>query len=512
MSDLTLDDLRSGGQEFMEEVSREYYRAHAGLKSTAELQPIYERHARVLGDEALALARDAFIETTKDGPESSEERRSARVLLEWQVESQAARVLASQDEREIAWESQAVLRLADGSSMPYQRAVIALANSEEHAERIAIDVARATLVARELAPLKRERLEQERSFIEGLGIAPGYNATFQAVSGIDLDALAGECEGFLADTQAMWDEVHPRFLRDALGLDPGEATRADALALFRGRQFDRFFPSALMQRSILQQSRDMGMDPDAAGRVCFDVGEREGKRPRAFCAPVRVPDEVYLVMRPHGGQSDYITFLHELGHALHFAFMRPDLPFEFRWLGDNSVTESYAMLYDHFMKNRGWLLRYTELKRKDVDGFIRSAGYEELHFVRRYAAKLLYERDLYAGRTAWDSLPDLYVDRLSGATTFQYQRADAFVDVDPRFYAARYVRAWQLQALLAEALVDRFDEDWFRNPAAGPWIVEQLFAEGQRELGSELAERVSGRVLSFRPLISAIEQNLGGNA
>src|SRR5205085_9560255 len=59
-----------------------------------------------------------------------------------------------------------------------------------------------------------------------------------------------------------------------------------------------------------------------------------------------------LVMRPHGGQTDWNTFLHELGHALHFAYMRPDLPYEYRWLGDNSVTEGYAMLFDHLMQDR----------------------------------------------------------------------------------------------------------------------------------------------------------------
>ena len=97
----------------------------------------------------------------------------------------------------------------------------------------------------------------------------------------------------------------------------------------------------------------MGIDPTAAGRILFDTGDREGKRSRAFCAPVRVPNEVYLVMRPHGGQTDWNTFLHELGHALHFAYMRPDLPYEYRWLGDNSITEGYAMLFDHLMQDRG---------------------------------------------------------------------------------------------------------------------------------------------------------------
>ena len=182
---------------------------------------------------------------------------------------------------------------------------------------------------------------------------------------------------------------------------------------------------------------------------------------------------------------------------------------EYRWLGDNSVTEGYAMLFDHLMEDAGWLTRYTSLDAPRARTFLRSVGFSELHYLRRYSAKLIYEIELYAGRMRWDSLPDLYVDQLTSATTFRYNRADAFVDVDPHFYAARYLRAWQLQALLTETLVERFDADWWRNPRAGPWIVEMLFGEGQRELGHEQAQRVAQKPLSFAPLVRGVEKMLG---
>jgi hypothetical protein len=101
------------------------------------------------------------------------------------------------------------------------------------------------------------------------------------------------------------------------------------------------------------------------------------------------------------------------------------------------------------------------------------------------------------------------VDQLTAATTFRYSGSDAFVDVDPGYYSARYLRAWQLSALLDETLTERYDEDWWRNPRAGPWIVQSLFAEGQRDLAHELASRVSGRELSFAPLVRALERALG---
>jgi hypothetical protein len=116
--------------------------------------------------------------------------------------------------------------------------------------------------------------------------------------------------------------------------------------------------------------------------------------------------------------------------------------------------------------------------------------------------------ELYSGRVPWGALPDLYVETLSAATTFRYASADAFVDVDQRFYSARYLRAWQLQALLAESLVERFDEDWWRNPRAGPWICSALLGEGQRELAGEQAQRISGKELSFAPLVRAVTRML----
>jgi hypothetical protein len=507
-ADDPLQSLRTRGEAFLEEVSAEYHAAHAGLKKGAALQPIYARHAQAYGEDAYGLALGLF----REGAPGTETHRSGRLLLDWLVESRIGHALAPTEEREIAWEADAMVRLPDGTVEPYQRAAITIANTRDAAARHALDDARAALVKAELAPIRRERLQREHEIVKGMALVPGggYNATFEALSGVALAGLRAECEAFLRDTQAMWDELLPFFLKKGLGLKPGEATRADAIALMRAPEFDAFFPAAAMEREVRRQVGEMGISPDAEGRVRYDTGDREGKRARAFCAPVRIPDVVHLVLRPHGGQNDYTTLMHELGHALHFGNMARALPFEFRWLGDNSVTEGYAMLFDHRLKDAGWLARYTGLSRKELPAYLRIAGFEELHFVRRYAAKLIYETELHADDARWDALPDLFVDLLTTATGFRYQRADAFVDVDPRYYAVRYLRAWQLQAVLDEALRERFNEDWWRNPSAGPWMVEELFAQGQRELADEQARRVGvdggAKGLSFAPVIAGIER------
>jgi hypothetical protein len=504
VSVLDLQRLRAEGQAFMEKISLETYLAYAGLKPTAELQPIYEEYEDILGEEALDLTLDAF----RSSSENTDDRRSAQVLLDWEIETQAAKPLAALDEREIEWENSAIIHSPDGRVIQYQAAPIEIANTQDRTLRLALDQARVKLVKEEHAPLRLERLQREKEYIESLDIAGDYNASFEAVSGISLSALAMSCERFLRDTDSMWEDTLPRVLKQSLGIKASQAKRADALALFRASEFDDAFPANEMESVMRRQVLEMGIDPTADGRIIFDLDAREGKRSRAFCSPVRVPEEVYLVLRPHGGQSDYNTFLHELGHALHYAYASPDYPFEFRWLGDNSVTEGYAMLFDHRMQDRGWLLRYTGLGTNRVGKYLRAAAFEELHFLRRYCAKLLYERALYSGEVPWSELPDLYVSLLSKSTGFEYNAADAFVDVDPRYYSARYLRAWQLQSVLNEELTTRFDVDWFRNPNAGPWMAGELFSQGQRESAEEIATRAGAGTLSFQPLIRHTESLL----
>ena len=160
------------------------------------------------------------------------------------------------------------------------------------------------------------------------------------------------------------------------------------------------------------------------------------------------------------------------------------------------------------MQDAGWLQRYTELGKTTSPAFLRAAGFEELHFLRRYCAKLIYETQLYGGDVSWDALPDLYVEQLTGATTFQYDAADAFVDVDPRFYSARYLRAWQLQALIAETLVERFDEDWWRNPRAGPWIA----AGAVRRRTARAGARAGGAGVGEGVVVRAADPERGADA
>jgi hypothetical protein len=483
---MTVERLRERGEQLCEELGRESYRTGAGLAPRSHFAEIFDRYPD--------LADDAAVATT----------RAHRELFEWVTDNRVGRAAAALDDRLHAWESRAVIPLDGGEALPYQRAAIEIANEPSRPRRLAIDAARRALLAEPIA-IRGERLALERELLAGLGFADVVTAR-SALSGVDLPALGAACGQFLADTADLYRDALQETLRRELGVVPRDADRTDAAYLFRGAGYDEFFHGAELLDIAGRQLLELGLDAAAGGRIRYDTEERELKRPRAFCAPVRIPDEVYLVIRPFGGQTDYRAFWHELGHAQHFANAARDLPFEHRWLGDNSVTEAYAMLFEHMVLADRWLERYTALAGERRRAFSRSQAFAHLAILRRYAAKLRYELELQHAPTLAAGA-EAYAPLLSEATGFRYWPEDALLDLDDGFYAARYLRAWQLEALLASWLREQYDDDWFRNPRCGPRLLH-LFAGGQRDDAAALAAAVRGARLDFTPLVRRVEAAL----
>jgi hypothetical protein len=218
---------------------------------------------------------------------------------------------------------------------------------------------------------------------------------------------------------------------------------------------------------------------------------------------VQVPSEIYLVIAPVGGRDDYAALFHEAGHTEHFAHVDPALPFEFRYLGDNAITEAFAFLFEHLVEDPVWLER--RLAVADPQPLATYARAVRLIYLRRYAAKLAYELELHGPGTAdFDALASRYADLLSAALSIQWPRETFLTDVDGGFYCSAYLRAWALETHLRAHLREQFGQAWFESPAAGETLVS-LWREGQRLEAEELLHELSGKPLEFDVLLDDLK-------
>ncbi len=496
---LELDRLRRDAEAFLRDAAVEEYENLAGKKTESRLAEVYARHARLADREVVAEV--ASRRDTAGGP-----------LAEFLIGLHAGRATAAVTDRLLAAEAAATLDLP-GETLTYRNAAVAIRNEADRSRRESVARAKAAIDAR-LVPARAELWERTYEALADVGHGD-YTAMCAGFSGIDYPSLASRLEAFTRETDDAYRDHLTYYLKKSVGPTPGGPASHDLARVLRAPRQDSLFPKGSLVPVAEKTVGGLGLGLTAEGRITVDDEARPGKTPRAFCMPIEVPQRVVLVVMPQGGQDDWRAFLHELGHALHFAHMTPELPFEARYLGDNSVTEGFAFLLEHVMHARPWLTRHLGLGKTQLDDYLRFAHFERLYIVRRYGAKLAYELELHAGGGAASApggeragrLADRYREALHRAVLVDYPAETYLADVDPGFYSARYLRAWMFEAQLRDALEERFDEDWFRNPRAGTFLTG-LWAEGQPARLEALAERVGLPPPDLAPLARRLARAL----
>ncbi|MFN3476606.1 MAG: hypothetical protein ACK4Z6_03495, partial [Candidatus Methylomirabilales bacterium] len=463
---MKLEHLRKNVEGFLEELAREEYRQRAGLKERSE-------QARIDKKYAYLASPDLFQEVKgmAEGVEDPKMRKGLRFLLEFLAQNTLEAEVRELYDEILSLEASLLFEVEE-QTFSFRSLEAAIKNEEDRRRRQLLDEARRQGI-RTLNPLLARVWERTYEAASRLGF-PSYPVLFRELSGIDLLLLKKQGDELLLRTEDMYADLLQWHLKKRLGLPLKEAKRHDLARLFRAPEWDGSFPPERMRSSAEATLQKMRIDPQAGGRIVLDDEPRPHKSPRAFVAPWKVPDRIIIVIRPMGGFSDYEAYLHELGHALHYAYTDAALPVEFRRLGDPSVTEAYAFLMEGLLLEEGWLQRFLDLKRS-LD-FLRLAFLHRLYLLRRYAAKLVYELLLHDG-SGFAGKAEAYRELLSRATLVEQPWELYLYDVDPHFYIARYWRAWLFHAHLKKYLYERYDEEWFRNDRTGPFLME-LWAYG----------------------------------
>jgi hypothetical protein len=236
---------------------------------------------------------------------------------------------------------------------------------------------------------------------------------------------------------------------------------------------------------LFESLRGLGIDPARQDAVSFDLEERPLKHPRAFCAPLRIPQDVRVVLQPRAGQDSFSALLHESGHAQHFAFTSPSLPAEDRLCGDRGLTETYAFLLEQLQCNEVWLRDIVGFD--EPDSLTRFRTLSRAHLVRLHCAKLSYELSLYG--EGLENAPKAYADTLSRATGLQCDPQAYLEDAEDGLDSAGYLRAWIFELQLRDYLCSRFGNTWFAQKAAGRFLKE-IWETGQLYSVDELCREI----------------------
>jgi hypothetical protein len=487
------DHLRS----FLRERSEEARAVRVGEKETSEQAAIFERYRDLFSRGQLEALREA--EAAADGEEreriyrlrkSCEDGLVAEELVEQSDALENAELAARVDWRE--------------EELPLRAAQAQLALLESYADRELLGA----LAADVSASLNEQRLTLIQAG-EGLSAElsgePDPVARSEDEKAISLRELADALAAASTAVDDRFVELRQRWFDRLLGPEREDRPRHYHMAYVRRLSpLESTYTKERATEICLSTLRDLGFDLDAQPNIRPDLEDRPQKSPRACVIPSDPPAVVHLITRAQGGLHDYQAFLHEAGHALHFAGVDPELPYAFRLLArDYALTEIYSYIVEAVTREPGWHAAYFGLTDEVAAENAEAVVFLESLLFRRYVAKLQFELDFWSRFATDGGTPDGYAERLTAATDVIYRSDNYLADMDAGFYSADYLRAWIRSAQLRAFLIREVGEDWWQSAQTGDFL-RALFAEGTRPSSEDIAARIDYAPLDTRPLLTEL--------
>ena len=485
-------------EAYYAEASEEVRAVRVGEKETSDQAAIVARHADLFTQEQL----DALRQAEAVAPDGDERERLYRLRRTCEAGVVDAELAAREDELENAL---LAARLTfDGEEMPLRAAEAKLSVLPDYAKReelgaLALELSASFNDGRRELLVARDELEGE------LAGERDAVARSEAEKQISLRELEDVLRRAADSTAAAFERLRERWFERLLGPERTELpTSAHLRWLRRLSPLESTYPKDRSVAVCVDTIRALGFDLEAIPNIRLDLEDRPQKDPRACVIAANPPEVVHLITRANGGLSDYEAFLHEAGHALHYAGCDPSLPYTFRNISrDHALTEIYSYIVEAISRQPGWHARYFGLSDEEAEQNAEATVFMEALLFRRYAAKLQFELEFW-GRFAEDGGTDAgYAERLTAATGFEYRREGYLSDMDAGFYSADYLRAWIRAAQLRRFLEREVDAEWWASVQTGDRLRE-LFREGTRPSSEEIAGRIGFDPLDTAPLLAEL--------
>jgi len=494
---LTVSEIRDRAERFHAALAEEIFEARAGRKAWPQLTPLYATQDVLQFSTAMPAIQRELASASGD------EARCLERLLGWVAEHHVQSANAELDDELEQWIATATMP-HQGGNIPVRTLPGLVSMTEDRPTRRALDALRSDAVADAL-PLQLDRLNRWGTASVELGFGE-YRQALQRLTGLNLAAVLREGRRLVAETNELYFDHLGIYLAKYLGLSVSDAESHDADWLGRQSWSDGTLDEATVLEAVGGDLRDIGIPLEAEGRIELAVEAFPSPGMRPGCAAIRVPDRIRLFVTPTTSAPGCRTLLREIGRALHWAYTSPQLPFELRSLGDESVVDAHASLFGGLGRSASWVRRVQGLEGDTLNEHIRLGAFLELFAVRRMVARLSFEVELAESERP-GAMGPRWAELMLDVTGFRHDPRGFLADPGRRFYVARRLRARMLAALLNRELKSRFDDDWYRNPRTGPFLGDWL-AAGLTYDARELATKLGATDLVSDELVTSIRQRL----
>jgi hypothetical protein len=342
----------------------------------------------------------------------------------------------------------------------------ALTRERDRGRRLALGRAVAeaiALPAREAAAERRARARAE------VGLLPDWNRVVQA------DAL-------LSASDDAYRDVLGWVARREGDLAPpprGDLTRADLLYLLALHRWEGLFPRGMLALALEGTASALRLD---LGLIRVDDADRPAQWPGAHAFETRIS------LRRQGGAVDWLALFEAAGQALAAAASPPHRRHA-------AAAFTFGAILAGLLLDPAFLVARLGVEKKHAADLVRALALRQLFRLRSRAAAFRVATEVERGTSgaAWH---EAHREAMALAALATWPVGLAARDCDGSAHAAALLGAARAEHL-RRTIVERCDEDWWKNPRSAE-VVGSWLAAGGAWAGDEPALAVAAEALVAR--------------
>lgn len=244
--------------------------------------------------------------------------------------------------------------------------------------------------------------------------------------------------------------------------------------------------------------KQMGYDIDElekSGKLTLDLYPRDNKNSHGMCSQIEAGQDARILTNTNNTILGLTVLMHELGHAIYYLGISPELNYFNQDIASEAFDESIAYITENIIRNESALDGI--IPKEELKKFKDSNKKQALNFIMRMCKFTEFERDMYKNpeqdlALLWQEKSKKYGEIYSRpdnywATTVHYIMAPV--------YCQNYIRSKLMEAQIYNHLRSVLGE-LCKNDKTSEYLRKNIFSHGSEFEDDELIKRLTGKKLS----------------
>ncbi len=271
----------------------------------------------------------------------------------------------------------------------------------------------------------------------------------------------------------------------------------------RGCDLDKFYDGKDLEEVAINTFKSIGLDVEDILQKS-DLYPRENKNPFGFCTNIDREGDIRILVNLDSSVFWSTALLHELGHAVYYKYINPELPFILRFQSHTITTEAIALFFGRMTKTLEWKKRFLGLNKEQIEeikpSIERMLERQMLVSARWIITYSFFERKLYENphqdlnKLWWDLVKDIQYIHPPEDTSNPDWASKMHFSLAPVSY-----QDYLLGELMASQLthfIEKNISDNLFSPEVGQYLIHDFFKPGATLQWNEKIKRATGEYLN----------------